>query len=1468
MAIVSDVEIRLRADIARLQQDLTRARQQVSGFTSGVKNLVGGMFAGFAIGSVVSQVVNAQREFEKLRASLVTVTGSSASAGKAMEAIQKFAAQTPFSLQEVTEGFLKLRNMGLTPSERALMSYGNTASAMGKNLNQMVEAVADATTGEFERLKEFGIKAKQEGDKVQLTFQGVTKTIGNNAAEIEEYLLRIGEVEFAGGMSRQADTLDGDLSNLSDTFSQTLTLFSQGSGFGDLLRGSVQALSAALSDLGAMFKAIGGDAEDEGKKIEAIAPLHKFLTTVFEALTVVGVNVAYVFKTIAKDIGNFAAQAVALFNGGFKGLIDGTSVKAIKAISNARTEEAKRERAEVDATSARILGAAAKNQAARAKDEADRKKGIADALAGYKIQSQGVKTVSDAEKKAAEERKKAADQRAKEAARELQAYREMQAAVDQRIAETAREADGLEPLNEGERLNLELTEKLALGKIKLTAAQEANLRAGYAVIAQNLENARALATYDDHIKELRAEYDRLLEKRASELEAGRKEVESNQELITTFGMTESAIARLTVARLKDQLARADDDNLNQSEIEHLQKVIALKEQSADAIAAREELEAARKFWTDIDQVAHDTFVSIADGGKDTWRRLKDTAKNVFFDWLYQMTVRKWIINIGTSLSGSGAVSGIANGSGVAGGFLNTLLGSASGGGGILGTVGNLYSALSGGMTLGGGLGTGFIGSLAGGLNGAGIGSGLASGLGLQIGNSIASVVGPNIAGAISSGLGSLAAAAPWVAGAVALFSVAKKAFGHGPKQYSGNSTLSGWITGNGQLDANMFAEWTKKGGWFRSDKSGSDRMPVGQELAAGILSTYETIKTSTMEYAAALGVNADFIKNRAQGLNIALGQDEAANQAAITQFFSDAADHVAREVLPSMALFQKEGETAAQTLQRMATNASGVEQVFAMFGTTMDAVLGPVGNASMLARERLVELAGGVQNLGSMAAFFQQNILSEADRVRAVQGPLNNALASLGYTSLKTTDDLKAAVLGLMESGALATEEGAKQYAGLLALAPQFKMVADYMAQLADAGAEVGEELPDLDLLNRKRELQIQIMELEGNALGALAETRRMELEQADASLRPLMERVYALQDEAAAAERLAQAKSDNEQMLNGIVDDAMAALGRAVQAQKDRVTAAYKDTMAGLDAGIKRVNETIQRTGELSKALRGAIMAPEGGDSAMRGQVARAQISTALAIARASGVLPTAESLADALAAVGMDSTDDFATLQEYQRAVARTNAELEALGGLTDKELSTAEKQLKALEDQKTAAEVAYEAELSRLDKIVETAQAQVDEARGIKNGVTSVEAALAALGTALGALKTAPTATSPGGVAGGAIRTVEDLYRQVLGRAPDAAGLEFWKKAFGESVDESEYLEFVKSAKPELASPPPMVVTGSGTMSSSSAMVAELQTLNRRMESVEVNMANTAKATDQFAAQFNQVSGGGNALATEII
>ena len=46
-----------------------------------------------------------------------------------------------------------------------------------------------------------------------------------------------------------------------------------------------------------------------------------------------------------------------------------------------------------------------------------------------------------------------------------------------------------------------------------------------------------------------------------------------------------------------------------------------------------------------------------------------------------------------------------------------------------------------------------------------------------------------------------------------------------------------------------------------------------------------------------------------------------------------------------------------------------------------------------------------------------------------------------------------------------------------------------------------------------------------------------------------------------------------------------------------------------------------------------------------------------------------------------------------------------------------------------------------------------------------------------------------------------TVEDLYKTVLQREGEAAGLESWKEQFGDTVDENEYNKFLSEAKPEM-------------------------------------------------------------------
>ncbi|WP_027949871.1 tape measure protein [Haliea salexigens] len=265
---VADLLLRIDATTEGLRRELKRAETSVDGATKGIDRKVksiddrfnslgktvaragvaiGAAFAGMALAKVTSEFTKTNVEAQKLRASLVTVTGSVEEANKAWGTLEQFATQTPFALNQSVEGFIKMKALGLDPTIDALESFGNTASAMGKDLNQMIEAVADASTSEFERLKEFGIKAKQEGDRVSLTFQGVTTEIGNNSREIVEYLEQIGKVQFAGAMERQMDTLGGAISNLQDSFDGLMRAVGE-AGAADEMTQAIKEMSDLMGD--------------------------------------------------------------------------------------------------------------------------------------------------------------------------------------------------------------------------------------------------------------------------------------------------------------------------------------------------------------------------------------------------------------------------------------------------------------------------------------------------------------------------------------------------------------------------------------------------------------------------------------------------------------------------------------------------------------------------------------------------------------------------------------------------------------------------------------------------------------------------------------------------------------------------------------------------------------------------------------------------------------------------------------------------------------------------------------------------------------------------------------------------------------------------------------------------------------------------------------------------------------------
>ncbi|KAB7728012.1 hypothetical protein F5984_19855 [Rudanella paleaurantiibacter] len=183
-------------------------------------------FAAFFALEIVGYIIGIGRaifettgKFERYEKVLTNALGSEKAAKQSMEAIKKMAASTAFSVDELTDGYVKLVNRGMKPSQKEMMAMADLAASQGKKFDELVEAALDAQTGEFERLKEFGIRASKSGDQVTLSFKGMNQVVKNTPEAIQGALTKFGEMKgVAGQNAEMMKTLEGQLSNVGDSF--------------------------------------------------------------------------------------------------------------------------------------------------------------------------------------------------------------------------------------------------------------------------------------------------------------------------------------------------------------------------------------------------------------------------------------------------------------------------------------------------------------------------------------------------------------------------------------------------------------------------------------------------------------------------------------------------------------------------------------------------------------------------------------------------------------------------------------------------------------------------------------------------------------------------------------------------------------------------------------------------------------------------------------------------------------------------------------------------------------------------------------------------------------------------------------------------------------------------------------------------------------------------------------------------
>jgi hypothetical protein len=416
----------------------------------------------------------------------------------------------------------------------------------------------------------------------------------------------------------------------------------------------------------------------------------------------------------------------------------------------------------------------------------------------------------------------------------------------------------------------------------------------------------------------------------------------------------------------------------------------------------------------------------------------------------------------------------------------------------------------------------------------------------------------------------------------------------------------------------------------------------------------------------------------------------------------------------------KTGENVMQTFARLNTVFQATNAIVELLGSSSATAFGAVGLASTEARQRLIDLSGGIDALNAGTSFFSQQFMTEAERLAPVQKIVTEEMGRLGYAGVTTHEQFKSAVLGLVDSGALATEAGAKTYAALMRIAPAFDTVAD----AALAGVE------------------------------KLSEAEKLA----------------------------AQKKFSNDETLRqtaiGLADVMLAGVGRAVNAQKDQVTKAYEETSKQIEKSMELVSEKIGILTQRSNVLGSALDRMSTGTASLAERAqAQAFITSARAIVQAGGNFNDDEGLKNALSVVTQSSRNLYGSYEDYMRDQYQTAIEISDLKELTDGQLTAEEEALEVLKKQKEILDASYAAEIARLDGILAAAQAEVDAIKGVDTSVQSLSAALQGLAGALASARAVGAGRTGSSAGNAAISAIAGAYEQYLHRSPEAAGLNYW-------------------------------------------------------------------------------------------
>ena len=246
----------LRTLNKQLRDTRGKFRRNFGEITSLAKNAA--LTIGTTMAGAVTAMLKASADLERVQVSFRSIMGGADGAARMVEKLNKFAASTPFQLEDISMAARQLLAVGVTENqlEESLRVLGDIAAASGSSITEMSAIYAKAQAkGKIDQeilnqLLDRGINIKSELLKV-------TGQVGDEfeatSVSVEDFNQALRNMATDGGLAEGAmqnlsTTVHGLLSTLSDVAQQFLAQKAASSGLQDVFKTKLLLTIAAIND--------------------------------------------------------------------------------------------------------------------------------------------------------------------------------------------------------------------------------------------------------------------------------------------------------------------------------------------------------------------------------------------------------------------------------------------------------------------------------------------------------------------------------------------------------------------------------------------------------------------------------------------------------------------------------------------------------------------------------------------------------------------------------------------------------------------------------------------------------------------------------------------------------------------------------------------------------------------------------------------------------------------------------------------------------------------------------------------------------------------------------------------------------------------------------------------------------------------------------------------------------------------